>query len=45
MNDHTYYMKQALELAQKAQKNEEKLIDRSLVFGWTSIGLEIGYYF
>jgi hypothetical protein len=30
---------------QKAQKNEEKLIDRSLVFGWTSIGLEIGYYF
>jgi tRNA(adenine34) deaminase len=23
MNDHTYYMKQALELAQKAQKNDE----------------------
>jgi len=32
-------------LVQRPQVDEEKLADRSLVFGWTSFGLEIGYIF
>ena len=28
-----------------AEDSEEKLEDRSLVFGWTAIGFETGYYF
>lgn len=29
----------------RAKKDEEKLEDRSLVFGWLSIGLEMGFYY
>ncbi|MAX66245.1 MAG: hypothetical protein QF441_04365 [Bacteriovoracaceae bacterium] len=32
-------------LVEREQIGEEKLHDRSLVFGWTSIGIELGYIF
>lgn len=31
--------------AQRAAEEDEKLKDRSLVFGWLSLGLELGYYY
>ena len=30
---------------EREKKDDEKLIDRSLVFGWLSLGFEIGYYY
>ncbi len=32
-------------LVEKAPVDDEKLNDRSLVFGWTSVGFELGYIF
>jgi hypothetical protein len=30
---------------ERAKKDDEDKIDRSLVFRWTSIGIEFGYYY